>query len=95
MADVSKSYTTDSYEIQDEGGMYLRDVYIQGASWDTENNCLSHSRYVYNASGISLSRSAQHIEPFHHFIWFTSLPRMRTNFRGTFNFIFDFFNKQL
>ena len=50
VADVSKSYTTDSYEIQEEGGMYLRDVYIQGASWDTENNCLSHSRYVYNAS---------------------------------------------
>ena len=46
MADVSKFYFADSYDIQEEGGMYLRDVYIQGAEWDTDKNCLTHSRYA-------------------------------------------------
>ena len=45
MADVSKSYFADSYDIQEGGGMYLRDVYIQGAEWDTDKNCSTHSRY--------------------------------------------------
>ena len=40
-ADISRTYEGDSYEIQDEGGMYLRDLFIQGAGWDVENNCLA------------------------------------------------------
>ena len=47
MADVSKSYVVDSYDMHEEGGMYLRDVYIQGAGWDTVNNGLTCSKFVY------------------------------------------------
>ena len=45
--DVSKSHDEDSYEMEEEGGVYLRELYLYGADWDTENNCLTDTLYVY------------------------------------------------
>ncbi|XP_022099208.1 dynein beta chain, ciliary-like [Acanthaster planci] len=39
--DVSSSLEADTFEIAHEGGMYLRGVYLEGASWDLDNGCLA------------------------------------------------------
>ncbi len=38
--EVSTAIDTDSFEIVHEGGMYLRNVWLEGACWDLENGCL-------------------------------------------------------
>jgi hypothetical protein len=36
---------TAEYDI-DEGGMFITSVYLQGASWDYDNDCLHDARYM-------------------------------------------------
>ena len=38
--DVSRSFTDDTYDDDTDGGLVVRDMYLQGAAWDMENNCL-------------------------------------------------------
>ncbi|XP_033641711.1 dynein beta chain, flagellar outer arm-like [Asterias rubens] len=38
--EVSTTVDTDSFEIVHEGGMYLRDVWLEGACWNLEHGCL-------------------------------------------------------
>ena len=33
--------TSDTFDIEHEGGMYLRGVWLEGASWDVENACMA------------------------------------------------------
>ncbi|XP_006816780.1 uncharacterized protein LOC100369618 [Saccoglossus kowalevskii] len=39
--DVSMSMDKNTFEIKHEGGMYLQELYLQGALWDMENKCLA------------------------------------------------------
>ena len=39
-ADVSRSFETDTYPLEDEGAMYLKGLSLEGAMWDTEKNGL-------------------------------------------------------
>ena len=36
---VSRSFSDDAYDDDADGGLVVRDMCLQGAVWDTDNNC--------------------------------------------------------
>ena len=40
---VSRSMTSEQFAAEEEGGILVRSLYLQGATWDTEDNAIKES----------------------------------------------------
>ena len=45
VCDVSSDIERDTYDVSEEhSGLFIRDLFLQGAAWDVENDCLSETQ---------------------------------------------------